>query len=115
MLRRHSAITRGNVFAKQCAQGLSVAELKEALKNKDDRVLRKLLYFAAPIPATRQYMRHMGDKAISYLKWLRIDSLDEKMFNFFQTFSAADLHFDDLHKILPGHEKYLGKRVVENN
>ena len=36
------------------------------------------------------------------------------MFNSFLTFSAADGHWDDLHKLLPGHEEYLGKRVVKS-
>ena len=36
------------------------------------------------------------------------------MFNSFFTFSAADLHWDELHNLLPGHEKYLGKRIVKN-
>ena len=35
------------------------------------------------------------------------------MFNFFFTMSAADLHWHDLHKILPGHEKYLDKGIDE--
>ena len=36
------------------------------------------------------------------------------MFNSFFTFSAADLHWDALHKLLPVHEKYLGKRIVKS-
>jgi hypothetical protein len=77
-------------------------------------VLNKLLHFAAPIPATRQYFRHKTDQAISFLKWIRISSEDTQMFNFFQTFSAADIHWNDLHRILPGSERYLDKTVVED-
>ena len=36
------------------------------------------------------------------------------MFNSFFTFSTADIHWDELHKLLPGHERYLGKRIVKN-
>ena len=51
---------------------------------------------------------------LSYTKWLRIKSEDRETFNFFQTFSAADLHAHDLHVLLPGHEKYLGKIPCDN-
>lgn len=114
MLRRHEALTRGNVFARHCAANLTMEEMRHAVDTNDFRVINKLLYFAAPIPGTRQYFRYMTDKAISFVKYLRITSEDQKMFNFFQTFSAADLHWDDLHRLLPGSEHYLGKTVVDN-
>ena len=113
MLRRHMCITRGNVFAKHCTKNLTVSELKKAMEDGDDRVFRKLLHFASPIPATSQYMRHQSDLCLSYNRWLRIKSEDAEMFNFFFTMSAADLHWHDLHKILPGHEKYLDKGIDE--
>ncbi|KAL8596788.1 hypothetical protein ACOMHN_053884 [Nucella lapillus] len=37
------------------------------------------------------------------------------MFTLFQTFSAADLHWDDFHRTLPESEKYLGKRLVSQS
>jgi hypothetical protein len=37
------------------------------------------------------------------------------MFTFFQTFSAANLHWPDLHRLLPGYESYPGKRVVKKD
>jgi hypothetical protein len=37
------------------------------------------------------------------------------MFTLFQTFSAADLHWPDLHWLLPGSEGYLEKRVVKKD
>ena len=49
MLRRHAAITRGNVFAKNCAENLTVGELKEALESGNERVIRKLAHFGAPV------------------------------------------------------------------
>ena len=57
MLRRHAALNTENVFAKRCAQDLSGAELKRALLEGDEKVLSKLFYFTAPIPATRQNLR----------------------------------------------------------
>ena len=45
---------------------------------------------------------------------MRIDSDDTEMLNLFLTFSAADLHWPNLHRLLPGSEKYLGKTVVKS-
>ena len=36
------------------------------------------------------------------------------MFNSFLTFSAADGHWNELHRKLPGSEKYLGKMIVKS-
>src|SRR5271163_637132 len=48
------------------------------------------------------------------VKFVRMSSNDEDMVTFFQTFSAADLHWQDLHRILPSSDAYLDKRVVKN-
>ena len=115
MLRRHEALTRGNVFAKHCTDNLTIGQLKEAVANENYRVINKLLYFAAPIPGTRQYLRYKTDQAVSFVKYLRISSNERDMFNFFQTFSAADLHWDDFHRLLlPECNEYLNKRLVDS-
>ena len=36
----------------------------------------------------------------------KFKSEDKEMFNLFLTFSAADLHWEDLQKIFPGHERF---------
>ena len=115
MLLRHAALNTGNVFAKRCAQYLSVAELKRTLLEGDEKVLNKLFYFAAPIPATRQNLRYKTHQAVSFTRWLRLSSDDKAMFNCFQKFSAADIHCDELHMLLlPGSERYILKTVVKD-
>ena len=52
--------------------------------------------------------------AYSFLRNIRIRSDDKETFNSFLTFSAADGHWNELHMLLPGHEKYLGKRIVKS-
>ena len=47
-------------------------------------------------------------------RWIRIKSGGEEMLNTFLTFSLPDQHLDDLHRLLPGHEAYLGKTVLDN-
>jgi hypothetical protein len=86
ILRRHQALTRGNVFAKHCAENLTMVELKKAVKEGNEQVINKLLHFASPIPATRQYMRYKSDQAIAMVKFVRISSNDEDMFTFFRLF-----------------------------
>ena len=115
MLRRHQALTLGNVFAKHSADNLSMKELKTLVDSGNDKVIKKLLYFSAPIKGSRQYLRYKGDQAISLVKFVRIESDDTEMFNYFQTFSAADLHWDDLHRILtPDSLVYMNKRLVDS-
>ncbi|XP_070182372.1 uncharacterized protein [Littorina saxatilis] len=113
ILRRHEALTRGNVFAKRCADGLSMADLKKHFEEGNEKLLNKLLYFSSPIAGTKQYLRFQADRAVSFVKFVRITSDDKDMFTLFHTFSAADLHWDDFHRTLPESEKYLGKRVVD--
>ncbi|KAL8559939.1 hypothetical protein ACOMHN_016985 [Nucella lapillus] len=55
------------------------------------------------------------DKAVSFVKFVNVTSDDSDMFTLFQTFSAADLHWDDFHRTLPESEKYLGKRLVSQS
>ena len=112
MLRRHQGLTLGNVFARRCADGLPLTELQKLISEGNNKLLNKLLYFGSLIPGTSQYMRFKSDQAISFVKFIRITSDDTAMFNFFQTFSAADTHWEDFHRLLPGSEKYLNKRVV---
>jgi hypothetical protein len=113
MLRKHEALTRGNIFAKHCTANLTIGQLKEVVESGNHQVINKLLYFAAPIPGTRQYLRYKTDQAISFVKYLCISSNDSDMFNFFQTFSAADLHWDVFHSLLvPQCNEYRNKRIV---
>ena len=114
MLRRHAALTTGNVFSKYSAENLTMSELKKLVETGNERIIKKLMYFAAPIPGTRQNLRYQTDKAVSLVKFVRITSDDKDMFNFFQTFSAADFHWDDLHRLLPNSNEYLDKRLVDS-
>jgi hypothetical protein len=108
MIRRHEALSLGNVFAIKSADGLSIADLKALIAAGDNRVISKLVHFGSGILGTHQYLSHMSDQALAYLRFVHITSHDTEMFTFFQTFSAADLH-----RLLPGSESYMGKKVVK--
>ena len=88
MLPRRTALTLGNVFAKRSAEGLTVEALKFALQSDNDRIINKLLYFASPMPGTRQSLRFKADEATSFVYYVGITTDDHGMFTFFQTFSA---------------------------
>ena len=45
---------------------------------------------------------------------MRISSGDLRTFNLFLTWSAADYHWPELHRLFPNHELYLGKKVVKS-
>jgi hypothetical protein len=102
-------LSMGNVFAKKSADGLSMADLKALNAAGDDRVINKLVHFGSGIPGTHQYLSHMSDQALAYLRFVRITSQDTEMFTFFQTFSAVDLHWP------AGSESYMGKRVFKED
>jgi hypothetical protein len=63
----------------------------------------------------QQNLSHKANQALAFIKFVRLTSHDKDMFTFFQTFSAADLHWPDLHRLLPGSEGYLGKQVVKKD
>ncbi|KAL8609091.1 hypothetical protein ACOMHN_030432 [Nucella lapillus] len=92
-----------------------MAELKQHMEEGNEKLLNKLMYFSAPIPGTKQHLRYKADKAVSFVKFVNVTSDDSDMFTLFQTFSAADLHWDDFHRTLPESEKYLGKRLVSQS
>ena len=53
-------------------------------------------------------------QAQSLANWVHLMSDGEETFNIFLTLSFADLHIDELHRLLPGSEEYLDKIVVKN-
>ncbi|KAL8586175.1 hypothetical protein ACOMHN_057737 [Nucella lapillus] len=92
-----------------------MAELKQHMEEGNEKLLNKIMYFSAPIPGTKQHLRYEADKAVSFVKFVNVTSDDIDMFTLFQTFSAADLHWDDFHRTLLESEKYLGKRLVSQS
>ncbi len=51
--------------------------------------------------------------AYSFLRNIRFTSNDTEVFNGFLTYSMAEIYWNDLHKLLPGSERYLGKKIVK--
>ena len=114
MYRRHKALTLGNVFASNVFKDMTMAELKDKVAKGDDAVMKSLVLFSGQIPGTKGYYSQEAKKSVAMERWIRLRSNGEEMLNVFLTFSLPDQHLDDLHRLLPGHERYLGKTVVKN-
>ena len=114
MYRRHKALTLGNVFASNVFKDMTMSDLKEKVAQDDPAVMKSLILFSAQIPGTRGYYSQEAKKSVAMERWIRLKSQGEEMLNVFLTFSLPDQHLEDLHRLLPGHEQYLGKIVVKD-
>ena len=114
MYRRHKALTLGNVFASNVFKDMTMTELKEKVAQDDVAVMKSLVLFSGQIPGTKGYFSQEAKKSVAMERWIRLKSNGDEMLNVFLTFSLPDQHLEDLHRLLPGHEQYLGKTVVQN-
>ena len=111
--RRHKGITVSNVYAKNLSAGTTAGEVKDRVAQDDDGIIQTLMHYGSGITGTAQYFKYEASRAVSMQRFLRMDSENKEMFNLFLTFSLADRHMPELHRLLPGSEKYLGKTLVK--
>ena len=111
---REKALTTGNVFAKNNARDISMAQLKERLANNDEAVVRSLLHFSRSIPGTRQFWKWQANQAYSLVNWVHLTSDGQDTFNLFLTLSFADIHIYELHQLLDPDRTYIDKKVVNH-
>ena len=112
MFRRHKALTLGNVYASNVCRNMSLSELKEKVTEDDDTIMKSLVAFSSQIPGTKGHFAQESKKAVAMEQWIRIMSENKEMLNTFLTFSLPDFHMEELHRLLPGSDQYLGKIVV---
>ena len=93
---------------------MSMADLKQKVQEDDEVKMKSLTLFSAQIPGTKGYFSQEAKKAAALEKWLRLSSNGEEMFNVFLTFSMPDRHINELHRLLPGSDAYLNKKVIPN-
>ena len=113
-LQRHQALSVGNVYAKRTCPDLSFGDLRDKVNSGEFSTLRNLLYFGKNIKGTPQYFSSQATVSVNFLRHLRISSDDKNTFNLFLTWSAADYHWPELHRLFPNHKEYLGKKVVRS-
>ena len=114
MLLRHQCLDIGHVVYKKSTESMTLRELQERLAEEDQEILKNLRYHARNIEGSSQYFHYKNNENLAFNEHLRYSSNDTRMFNLFQTFSFADMHAPDLHRLLPGSDEYLSKIVVEN-
>ena len=114
ILQKKQALALGNLYVDKCLEGTNLDEVKKKLQEGDQKTLRSLYCFTGNIDGSQRMFSNKISMAYSFLRNIRIRSNDTEMFNSFLTFSAADGHWNELHKKLPGSENYLGKRIVKN-
>ena len=114
IMQKRQALQLGSLYADNVMSDFTVKQLKENMEAGDKSVLKGLFCFGKDIKGTPQFFAQQMCKSVNFLRDIRIESEDTEMFNLFLTFSAADLQWTQLHKLLPGSEKYLGKKLVKN-
>ena len=92
---------------------MSIAEFKEKVNNNDEAVMKSITVFSSQLTGSRGHWRHEKKKLIAHSRFLEIISNGQDRMNVFLTFSFPDSHIKELHALLPGSEKYLGKTVVK--
>ena len=112
--QKKKALQCGNLYVDRCVADLDHEQIKEQILAGNEKVLRGLSCMSSGIDGSQQMFSKKISMATSFLRHIRIVSNDTEVFNSFLTFSAADGHWDELHKKLPGHEKYIGKRLVKS-
>ena len=120
MLQRQKILQAGNMVCQdEKVQNMTVDELKSMLSQVDTdpeakRIINSLRYFSQHVPGSDQYFFNKLMETKAFAEHLRIRSDDTEMLNVFKTFSMADEYWDDLHQLLDGSERYMGKIVVEH-
>ena len=112
--QRCELMSKCNCFAKYSCSDITVEQLKEQIAAGNLQTFKSLLYFTRSIPGSRQFFKYEAKKAMSFVNWVHIMSDMKETFNLFLTLSIADLHEPALHRLLPGHELYLDKKVVNS-
>ena len=107
-------MTQANVYALYSCKDITVEQLKEQVAEDNYSTFKSLMFFTRASVGSRQFFKYEGKKSWSLVNWVHIMSDMKETFNLFVTLSFADLHEPALHRLLPGHELYLNKTVVNS-
>ena len=112
--QRGELMCKCNCYAKYSCDDITVQQLKELVAEDNLSIFKSLMYFTRSIVGSRQFFKFEAKKSMSFVNWVHIMSDMKETFNLFVTLSIADLHEPALHRLLPGHELYMDKKVVNS-
>ena len=112
--QRRTALSLGNVIAKRTVGNKTCDELRKDFEDGKTEVTDNVRYFGKSLDGSSQYFYNHSNNSLALMDHIRLKSDDTEAFNVFSTFSAADMHWDDLHRLLPESEQYLDKIVVKS-
>ena len=106
-LRRHRGLDQTKIYLKQHTDdaNLTIADLKDKLRDgTGEELLQRMSAYSANITGSDPYW---------YRRRIELESTFEqkKPATVFFTFSYADNHNDDLHKLLPGKKEIKKKKI----
>ena len=93
---RWRALQEGKVYVKQSQNGvqLTVEDVQKMVKS-DTHMANRIMRFGEGLRGTRQFWKRRSSELSDMIKQLGAKGM------VFFTFSAADLHWPDLHRLMP--------------
>ena len=108
-ISRWKARDIAGVFVRKNFNTLTVEELQNRVQRNDMSVLQGLLRWSQSLRGTRQYWSGVRGKAYAWLTFL--EYYFDQMPTVFYTISAAEMHWNWLHKLFDESDEYLGPEV----
>jgi ATP-dependent DNA helicase PIF1 len=101
-IMRWRALSEGRLFVRQNLEEerLTIAEVLDLMKN-DNNMVNRVIRYGEGLHGTRQYWMRRRAELKDMIKQLGHQGM------IFFTFSAADLHWPDLHQLMPGGENHI--------
>ena len=109
--QRRQALSLGNVVGKKDVADKTVDDLRKEWESGKSDLLENVRYYGKSIDGSPNYFHQSSTKALALMRHVRFRSGDSEAFNVFATFSAADMHWDDLHRLFPESKAYIDKIV----
>ena len=105
---RWRALAEGHVFVQQNLEEgqLTVAEILDLMEN-DNHIVDKVLHYGEGLRGTRQYWMCRRSELLDLIKQIGSQGM------VFFTFSAADMHWPDLHHLMPNIENCSDTETVQ--
>ena len=105
---RWRALQEGKVYVKQSLNDaqITVTDIQEKIKQGDRHLADRIMRFGEDLRGSRQFWNARRNELSDMIKQIGTKGL------IFFTFSAADTHWPDLHKLMPISENSEGRSMT---